>query len=152
MDGWHISTLDIYEIPKVDLYDVILSISHAQGLIGTGICGDPITALDLFSYVIRCILTEIGLLHGVSFMREKSTNSSLWLAKGREHFRYSPCTPSARDAKLGVGTLERLLSLRCSRRDRNHFLSFGKHLANIAQDLDSNKKLTGWLICCLSPT
>ena len=29
---------------------------------------------------------------------------------------------------------------------RRPFLSFGEHLTNIAQDLDSNRKLTDWLI------
>lgn len=57
---------------------------HVQGLlVNTGMCGDPIIALDLVSFIDGCIITEVELLYGDSFYGARCANVSPWLAKGR---------------------------------------------------------------------
>ena len=64
--------------------NIDLSTYHVQGLVvGTGMCGDPMTtALDLFSCMNGCIITEVGLSYGDSFNGERCMTINPWLAKG----------------------------------------------------------------------
>lgn len=113
-------------------------------------------ALDQFSYMNGCItslITEVGLFHGDSFYSERYTDISPGLEKDRMLLFWIPV---GEDEFLGIHptylrmwgkdwnissqeTVPFVLFRGCS-------YLFGEHLETIAQGLDSNLKLSDWLI------